>query len=206
MTPTPAPSAPTPRRRRPTGGRPRASSPPAPPERRPFRPRAFTLAELLVTLAVVAALAALTLPLARFAVNRSRAASCLANLRTIATAIEGWLADHSDHLPDLAAGRHTKDEQLPTLDNTLASYLDSPDAFHCPADPVVFARSGCSYLWNSTQSGRHKLQLSFFGLEGQPQCVPLVTDKEAWHPGGDGVNILYADYRVSHRLEFRAAP
>jgi len=173
--------------------------------RRPARRRGVTLVELLAAVAVLIVLAAVTVPAARFAVNRARAATCLGNLRAIGVAIEAWLGEHNGRMPDLAAGRRSKDEEVPVLETALNRYLDSPGVFHCPADHAEFARSGSSYLWNSTQSGRHKLQLSFFGIEGEPQAVPLVTDKEAWHPGRDGVNVLYADYRVSDRIEFRAA-
>jgi type II secretory pathway pseudopilin PulG len=189
------------RPRRAAGTRPTAT-----PRRSASRQPAFTLTELLVTIAVIIALAAATIPAARFAIHRSRAVTCLGRLRGIGVAIESWLQDHNNRMPDLAAGRKSRTEALPVLDNTLNAYLEAPDAFQCPADQSEFQRSGCSYLWNSTQSGRHKLELSFLGVENQPQSVPLVTDKEAWHPGDDGVNILYADYRISNKIEFRAGP
>jgi len=168
--------------------------------------RAFTLVELLVTIAIIIALAAITIPISRYGIARARASACTGNLRSIGIAIESYLQDHNDVMPNLEAARSSKDEDLPVLETVLNEYLPDPDAFHCPADSVEFARSGCSYLWNNTQSGRHKLKLSFFGIEGDPQSIPLVTDKEAWHPGENGVNILYADYHLSNRVEFRATP
>jgi len=156
--------------------------------------------------AVIAVLAAIAVPSARFAVGRSQSTACLGKLRSIGVAIESWLQDHNDQMPVLEAGRRSIDDDVPVLDNTLDAYLETADAFRCPADHSEFARSGCSYLWNSTQSGRHKLRLSFFGIEGDPTRVPLVTDKEPWHPGDNGVNVLYADYRISHKVEFQAGP
>jgi prepilin-type N-terminal cleavage/methylation domain-containing protein len=166
----------------------------------------FTLTELLVAAAILAALAALVVPVARYALGRARASSCLGQLRSIGVALESWLQDHNDRMPELEPGRRAKSEDIPVLENTLTIYLTAGDAFRCPADHGHFDSSGSSYLWNSTQSGRHKMQLEFFGAGGDPHLIPLVTDKEAWHPGKAGINILYADYRVTNELRFQAGP
>ena len=167
---------------------------------------AFTLVELLVSVAILAVLAAIALPTGRLVMAKSRSASCIGNLRSIGVAIEGYLQDHNQIMPDLEAGRRWLDEEVPVLDTELADYLPDPGVFRCPADKTEFTASGCSYLWNQTQSGRHRLKLSFLGAEGTPESVPLVFDKEAWHPGDEGVNILYADYHLSNRVEFRTSP
>ena len=41
------------------------------------------------------------------------------------------------------------------------------------------------------------------GMNDRPDRVPLVLDKEAFHGGGNGVNMLYADYHISNQVEFR---
>ena len=51
-----------------------------------------------------------------------------------------------------------------------------------------------------------KLSLKFFGIVGDSSRIPLVTDKEAWHPGKQGVNILYADYSASKDVKFTTTP
>ena len=108
-------------------------------------------------------------------------------------------------------GKLTSDEvlttaRLATAQGVLAKYLPEAEGFHCPADDELFAKTGSSYLWNSTQSGRHKLRTSFFGTENQPETVPLVLDKEAFHGDPQGVNMLYADYHLSNKVEFNAGP
>ena len=176
------------------------------PSSSPSMKRAFTLVELLVTIAILVVLTAIAIPAGRFAVARAHASACTGKLRSIGVAIEIYLQDNNDLMPELETARRTTDEDIPVLETVLDAYLNDRESFHCPADDEQFSRSGCSYLWNSTQSGLHKLKLSFFGLQGQPRSVPLVTDKEAWHPGQDGVNVLYADYHLSNRVEFRATP
>ena len=162
----------------------------------------ITLTALLVALFIIAALAAISFPIGRAILARTRSAACISNLRQIGVALESYLQDNAQTMPAIAAGRKSKAEDTPVLETELASYLPNPEAFHCPADHEVFARSGCSYLWNSTQSGRNRRNLEFFGKTGIDQRIPLVTDKEDWHPGESGVNFLYADLSASSQVKF----
>jgi prepilin-type N-terminal cleavage/methylation domain-containing protein len=162
----------------------------------------FTLTEVIIVLAIIVALAAIAFPIGKSIMAKSRSAACLSNLRQIGTALEAYLQDHAQTMPQIAAGRKSKGEDSPVLETELASYLSNPETFHCPADHKCYEASGCSYLWNSSQSGRHRLQLEFFGKEGSDRRIPLVTDKEDWHPGESGVNFLYADLSASSKVEF----
>jgi prepilin-type N-terminal cleavage/methylation domain-containing protein len=173
----------------------------------PYRYRhGFTLVEILVVVGIIAALAALIVPLSRSFIAKSRQASCLGNLRQIGIGIESYLQDHNDTMPNLEAGRQSRSDDLPVMDNTLNEYLSSEDVFHCPEDKVHFQASGSSYLWNSTQSGRNKNRLVFFNVSGDSSRIPLVTDKEGWHPGETSVNILYADYSATKEFKFLTSP
>jgi prepilin-type N-terminal cleavage/methylation domain-containing protein len=164
--------------------------------------RGFSLTELLVVLAIIAALAAIVLPVGRSVLARSRSAACLSNLRQIGTGLEAYLQDNGQTMPELAAGRKSKSEDLPVLDTVLAEYVPSREVFHCPADHEIHEKSGSSYVWNTTQNGRHRTRLEFFGTAGEAKRIPLVTDKEAWHPGDPGVNFLYADLSASTQVHF----
>jgi prepilin-type N-terminal cleavage/methylation domain-containing protein len=167
-----------------------------------FARRGFTLTEVLVVLGIVAVLTAIAIPVGRSMIARSHRAACLGNLRQIGVGLESYLQDHNQRMPDIAAGRRSKADDTPVLETELASYLPDPEQFHCPADHEHFERSGCSYLWNSSQSGRHRLSLVFFGKEGDDRRIPLVFDKESVHPGESGVNFLYADLSASSKVQF----
>lgn len=167
----------------------------------------FTLTEMLVVLLIIGGLSAIAFPIVSSGIRASHRAGCLSNLRQIGVGLEAYLQDHNDRMPELEAGRKSRDENLPVLETVLTPYLGETEVFHCPADKELYAASGSSYLWNTTQNGRHRTQLAFFGVERNDSRIPLVIDKEAWHVGGDsGSNFLYADFSASNRLQFSVSP
>lgn len=62
--------------------------------------RAFTLIELLVVIAIIAILAALLFPVFAQAKEAAKKAACTSNLKQLGLAIEMYLADYDDRLPD----------------------------------------------------------------------------------------------------------
>ncbi len=166
------------------------------------KPRGFTLIELLVVLAIIGALAAIVYPLSRSMIGKSRETACLNKLRSLGVGLQSYLQDHNDKMPELEVGRASKTEDVAVLDTVLLPYLQTPDAFQCPADKTQFDKTGSSYLWNSTQNGLLVSQLAFFGIKGRPDKIPVIADKEAWHP--DGINYLYADLSSSNKPRFAA--
>lgn len=166
--------------------------------------RGFTLVEILVVLAVIGTIAGIGIPMVRSAVAKSREASCLNQLRSLGVGLESYLQDHQQILPDLQAGRKSKTEDVAVIETVLLPYIESPDAFKCPQDSVEFERSGSSYLWNFTQSRRRITDLYFYDIgKDRPDQIPLISDKESWHPSG--TNFLYADLSSSNKVRFGTA-
>ena len=163
----------------------------------------MSLIELLIVVAIVVVLAAVAIPAVYSMMRGANRTECLGKLRMIGVGMEGYLGDHNDYFPELEVGRELRGEDVPVLEKVLLEYVSGPGVFHCPEDRKLFEASGSSYMWNSTQSGRHKLQTSFFGTENQPERVPLVLDKESFHGEKKGTNMLYADYHISNQVEFR---
>ena len=165
------------------------------------------MVEMLVTVVIVVALAAIAFPVIRFGSRSADKAGCLSNLRQIGVGLELYLQEHSQRMPELEAGRRSRDEDLPVLETVLIDYVENESVFECPADPEQFGKSGSSYLWNTTQNGLPATKLSFFGTDDASR-IPLVIDKEAWHPGGENgtSNFLYADQTAEDRLRFGVSP
>jgi len=60
---------------------------------------AFTLIELLVVIAIIAVLASISIPAIQGAIENSKAAGCLSNLRQIGIATMAYAAENSSQLP-----------------------------------------------------------------------------------------------------------
>jgi prepilin-type N-terminal cleavage/methylation domain-containing protein/prepilin-type processing-associated H-X9-DG protein len=164
--------------------------------------KGFTLMEMLIVLAIIATLAGGGFTLGRSMLARSREAACLNQLRSLGTALESYLQDHNQTLPKLAMGRPSRSDDSAVLETVLLPYVEAPDAFRCPQDATEFEKSGSSYFWNHLQNELPVSRLVFFGIDGRPDKIPLISDKEAWHP--NGTNFLYADQTSSNRIRFAA--
>ncbi len=160
----------------------------------------FTLTELLVVIAIIAALSGIAYPVSLSMIAKSREATCLGNLRQIGAGLQAYLSDNNQRLPVLALGRDSKSSKEPVLETVLMPYIGSQEVFRCPADKEQFAKTGSSYNWNITQNGLHITKLAFFGIEDRPELIPLISDKESWHPSG--TNFLYADSSSSNKARF----
>jgi prepilin-type N-terminal cleavage/methylation domain-containing protein/prepilin-type processing-associated H-X9-DG protein len=160
----------------------------------------FTLTELLIVVAIIAVLAGVGIPVGSSMVARSREAGCLSQLRSLGVGLQGYLQDHGQKMPELSIGRSSKADESPVLETVLLGYVDGPNVFKCPQDRAEFEKSGSSYMWNTTQNGLHVSKLSFFGIKDRPDKIPLISDKEGWHPSG--TNFLYADSSASNKARF----
>lgn len=165
-----------------------------------MKTRGFTLMELLVVLAIIGTLAGIAIPMTRSVVGKSRQAACLDKLRGLGVGLQGYLQDNNNRMPTLASSRTFKTEDVAAMDTILLPYLGgSLEAFHCPADQEAFAKSGSSYCWNPFIKGGEPISRSAaFGIDAER--LPLIYDKEAWHPVG--TNFLYPDMSSSNQLRF----
>ena len=170
-----------------------------------LRGGAFTLVELLVVMAVVGILSVLGYSAYQRVIESGRATACTANLRQLGMALGLYLGENNQTMPTLKTARGSVGDDLPVIDNTLDRYLSGGrGVFCCPADRRGLGeRSGTSYLWNNTLNGQVLANLNFLGLVEDLSHIPILSDKEGFHPYMDNkVNILYADGHATKDLQF----
>lgn len=169
--------------------------------------RGFTLVEVLVTVAIIAALTALMLPAWHIVQARANSVKCVANLNSLGIALQGYLADHNNTLPTLQPLRASVNDQVPVIDNTLNAYTTDQRIFACPADPNLAAKTGTSYYWDSNINGQHvgslSLKMLTIVLTTQSSQIPIILDKQGWHQyTANKVNMLFADGHEATQLNF----
>lgn len=163
--------------------------------------RGFTLTEVLIVLAIVAALGAIAFPITHGVLSRAHELRCRNNLGEIGYALNTYCDDHSGLLPDLLSMRKSSSANVSVLETVLAEYLPNPEVFRCPADGEFFKKSGSSYAWNHLMSDVPRESMAMLGVEAASK-IPLVGDKEAFHGKEDGTMFLYGDFRTGDKVKF----
>ena len=169
--------------------------------------KAFTLIELLAVIVVLSVLIGLSFPVYSRIAENGRAVACLSNLRQIGAGLNLYLGEHDTTFPTLNAARSSTTQDVPTIDNTLNSYINNPATFICPSDYQGIGKaSGTSYYWNSVLNGQSLGALNFLSIS-DPTSIPVLGDKEGFHPYlPNKVNILYVDGHVAKDIKFFTSP
>jgi prepilin-type N-terminal cleavage/methylation domain-containing protein/prepilin-type processing-associated H-X9-DG protein len=98
------------------------------------RPRAFTLVELLIVIAIVGILAALLLPALSRAGGKAKRTTCLNNLKQINLGLRMYADDNNDTLPNTNAVMSAYKRLMKTYVGLEAPSSPNDRLFSCPAD------------------------------------------------------------------------
>ena len=152
--------------------------------------RAFTLIELLVVVAVIAILAALTMPVLLRAMSQGQSARCKSNLRQVSAALVGYMREYNGLLPasdDSEARVIDQGQWWRTAQGMMLPYLTDYFVFQCPADSNLAAQLGgarwWSYGWNSnyyidgTWRGMSNRNIS--DIRNSTACITFLDHTEA---------------------------
>jgi prepilin-type N-terminal cleavage/methylation domain-containing protein len=172
---------------------------------------AFTLVELLVVLAIIAALAGLATPAVGGAIERGRAAKCVSHLRQIGVAVQQYAADHDYRFPAI----ETEPPSLPadvenkgTALEVLGPYGITQATLTCPSDAAGLRnveKHGTSYHFSPVLQDETPASVRIYSRRGVFNIdnigwLTVATDYQPVHPGNRiGLNVLKADGRVIQR-------
>ncbi|MFO0859908.1 MAG: type II secretion system protein [Phycisphaerales bacterium] len=123
--------------------------------------RAFTLIELLIVIAIIGVLIGILLPALGAVRNNARTTKCLANVRTIGTALSQYADSNRGNLPHWSGwqvwgGDGTGDDATgPGWTEMLASYVGDKSFYNDPARPKDVAPF-CYFLQSRYTSALHK--------------------------------------------------
>lgn len=180
--------------------------------------RAFTLVELLTTVAILLILIGILTPTITRAKQYANKAGCSSNLRQIGTGITMYLQDYNDKFPTARymPPPFISTSPYPGLPTVLINYIPQDSkVYKCPGDSeYVYKVCGCSYVYNTTLSGE-QLENSIFvsRFEYSPTEIPVSHDCDGYKfelEGGSSIiapmfharrNVLFADWHVGNYEE-----
>ena len=143
------------------------------PKNQPGIPRAFTLVELLVVIAVIGILTALLLPSLGRAQDKARLTTCLNNLRQVNHAIRLYADENADSLPVLPAPNPYPNGVGAYYKQLVKAYLGlsgpaspSEKVFICPSDRIL-----------SEQIGHAFTSYTYNGYKVEPGTIARITGK-----------------------------
>ena len=117
----------------------------------------FTLAELLVTIGIIALLVGLGLPAVMKARESSRRTQCLSQLHNVGIAFHMYLDHHKERFPDAAILPSVTPDR-PSLVKFLEPYSEQNRLlFGCPSDFHYFAAEGISYEYPAPKLAKKTL-------------------------------------------------
>ena len=163
---------------------------------------AFTLVELLVTMAIIAVLAALILPALGRSKESGRTTFCQGNLHQIGLAFQLYVDDNHNIMPSMVDyNTNFASTNQTNINVVLAPQLGSTNVLGCPSDNKWFQMTFSSYGWDSALNGQKADNLQLMSLPVGPTRIPLVYDKETFHSllgASHAQNFLYADGHIKN--------
>jgi prepilin-type N-terminal cleavage/methylation domain-containing protein/prepilin-type processing-associated H-X9-DG protein len=164
--------------------------------------RAFTLIELLASIAIIGVLAGLLVPVTGAVRNKARAGQCLSNMRQVGAASLLYLNEHGGRLPSIS---HLRSGGVSySWTETLRPYVGPDFIGRCPSRPDHIAK--VTYGWNDLLVSSTGEGLPF-GVCRTPAATLLLAEvpenytAEHIHFSGAARGITPAFFRTNVRVD-----
>lgn len=185
--------------------------------------RAFSLVQLLATIAILAVLVAILLPTLSKVKERANITQCVSNIRQIGSGYSLYLIENDNQLPAYYAPPNPSNLYAVALGMgfTSESYLDGENIFHCTAGYDRLSEVYPS-RWDRATYHQNRLWASMYGnplterkIEDFQNPSKAILVYEQWGPNDrpplspdthdSGRSILYTDMHVEFRTDIQSA-
>jgi prepilin-type N-terminal cleavage/methylation domain-containing protein len=136
------------------------------------RASGLTLIEIVVTIAILAILAALLLPAVAKVRAAQRTTTCVSNLRQIMGALHAYANDNGLHLPEPSSANLSWEQML-------TGYCRN--SFACPADRELAPVVGSSYDWRDTGNASTSIAGKLITDCGRSNLIIVFEAMPGWH-------------------------
>ena len=188
----------------------------------PRAQRAFSLIELLVTMAVIALLLGILLPVLPHVRDAARRTACASNQRQIGIAIESYKGDYREQFPyarympnpwpSSFNGANPDVEYIPTLPEALADGIEPfSTVYKCPGDRAIFdieytdddgvtRKGGSSYPYQTILAGVRFDESRFVEhLHFTEDITPVLTEFDGGEYVTNDGSVVFTDFFHSTR-------
>ncbi len=135
--------------------------------------RGFTLIELLVVIAIIAILAAILFPVFARAREKARQTSCLNNLKQLALAVKGYIADYEDKFPCQWSYVVTANQPYNFGYHQLMPYVKNNQIWVCPSDSLANCAQEGTANWTSSWRQSYNFNTNVFGYLPGTTASPI---------------------------------
>lgn len=170
------------------------------------RRAAFTLVELIVTIAIIAGLAGLIMPVVGNLRKRADSIACVSNLRQIGVAGLLFSTDNNQTLPVIepwpSSPLYPASDGVKSLEEVLGPYGITGKALICRTDisgPDYHSKEGSSYEWCPMANGQNiqAVKLSWGNMPDGITLARLILAFDYANIHGEASNVLFGDGHVA---------
>ena len=172
-------------------------------------PKAFTLIELMVVIAIIGCLISLLMPSLVAVRQKADSLKCVSNMRQIGVSALLYVNDHGQRTPTIEPWPsdpvYSPSDGAQTIAQALGPYGATTAVLQCPSDlkgPNYFAKEGSSYQWfpGASNQNTHSITFAFPRMDNQTRTLPmsrlfLAFDYSAVHYAAS--NVLFGDGHVA---------